>query len=66
MLRDAVAGLDDRRFFRVLGGAHTGDLAEARIDTAFVVVVRTWSMHLNTSSGPMRLAVSWMPPVPQP
>jgi hypothetical protein len=37
-----------------------------RMLTAFMVSSAPWSMTLSTSSGPITLAVTWMPPVPQP
>jgi 3-oxoacyl-[acyl-carrier protein] reductase len=37
-----------------------------RIETALVVSSAPWSITFSTSSGPSTLAVSWMPPVPQP
>ena len=37
-----------------------------RMDTALVVSSAPWSITLSVSSGPITLAVTWMPPVPQP
>ncbi len=37
-----------------------------RIDTALVVSSAPWSITFSTSSRPRMLAVTWMPPVPQP
>ena len=64
-----MAGLNDRWlgwvWVVVLDAGGAGEEA-ADGDGVGGVVGAPWSMTLRTSLGPRMLAVTWMPPVPQP
>lgn len=66
-LRDPVAGLDQGGVFGTLGGGDAGDALKELTNRHRVGgVIRARSITFSTSFSPMTLAVSWMPPVPQP